>query len=111
MRVFCAAVLLILGCILSGCGSYYYQDGKTLTECKADFQECHAELQKYQDPDELEDPARFNAAYDYEHKFMDTCMEERGYKAVSKRKLPLRVKREDVDPWVLTERGLAGELD
>jgi hypothetical protein len=105
------AILLAFVCLSCGCAKYYYQEGKTLTECKQDFKECCTDLRKYQDPYSEPDPARYNISYDYEGKFLDTCMKEHGYKIVSEKKLPLKVKREDPDRWMTKTRGLAGKLD
>ena len=104
-------VLVGMACFLSGCGSYYYGKGKSLNECREDCRECVAELKKFRDPNAAEDPARYNIAYNYEGKFIDTCMKERGYKIVMQGSLPLRVKREDPDFWIYTDRGLAGTID
>jgi len=111
MRILTATLLCALACLLCGCGKYYYQPSKTLTECKQDARDCWSELQKYNDHHADEDPARYNIAYDYEGKFLDTCMKEKGYDIVTEPKLPLRVKREKPDPWDLYDRGLAGQLD
>jgi len=106
-------ILILLGlvCFLPGCGKYYYQEGKSLAECKQDCSRCVAELNKYRDAKAEEDLARFNTAYDYEGKFLDTCMKDKGYKIASEHKLPLKVKRVKPDPWNLYDRGLAGTID
>ena len=110
MMKYAIVLSLALLCFFSGCAKYYYQEGKTIAECEQDFRECGTELKKYQDPN-TEDPARYNISYNYEGKFMDTCMKDRGYRIVSEDKLPLRVKRKDPDPWITKQRGLAGALD
>jgi len=104
-------ILLGLACFLSGCGKYYHQEGKSLTECKQDCARCVAELNKYRDANAEEDLARYNTAYDYEGKFLDTCMKDKGYKIVYENKLPLKVKRQKPDPWNRYDRGFAGTID
>ena len=104
-------ILLALACFLPGCGKYYYHQAKPLAQCRQDASQCLGELYEYRDANAEEDPARFNVAYDYEGKFLDTCMKDKGYKITSEHKLPLKVKRENPDPWNLYDRGLAGTID
>lgn len=103
-------VFVVLAFVVSGCGKYYHQEGKSLVECKENFGECAAELEKYRDVNAEDDLARFNIAYDYEGQFMDTCMKEKGYEIVSEYKLPLKVKREEPNPWDVYDRGFAGTI-
>ena len=105
-------ILLGLACLLSGCaGKYYYQEGKTLDQCREDSGQCMAELSKYKDAKAEDAPARYNIAYDYEGEFLDTCMKDKGYEIVFEHKLPLKVKRKKPDPWNLYDRGLAGTIN
>ena len=111
MTRFATVLLWALVCFFSGCAKYYYQEGKTLEQCKQAGKECCAEFQKYQDPAH-DDPGRYNIAYDHEGIFMDACMQDRGYGLVTENKLPLRVKRKDPDRWASRrQRGFAGTLD
>lgn len=99
--------LWVMACVLislsfcAGCAKYWYQEGKTFAETKQDRQECFEELKKYS--------SNWRDMGDYEFKFMEDCMMQRGYRLVAENKLPLRVKREDPDQllhWRL--RGVAG---
>ena len=110
-RISLILILSGLACFLCGCGTYYYQEGKSFAECRADCGRCVGELDQYRDINAEEDPARYNAAYNYEGKFMDTCMKGKGYKIVSEHKLPADVRRQKPDPWNLYDRGLAGAID
>jgi len=105
------AALLGSACLFAGCSKFYYQEGKTLDQCRRSYAECAAEFKKFQDPDAPEELGRYNVVYDYEGKFMDTCMQEKGYQILPENKLPLRVKREKPDPAGWSRRGLAGPLD
>ena len=102
---------LVLVCFFSGCAKYYYQEGKTLEECRQDAKGCYADFKKYQDRDDRDEVGRYNVVYDYEGTFMDSCMDDKGYGIVSESKLPLKVKREDTDRWSRVHRGLSGTLD
>ena len=104
-------VLMLLGliCLFAGCSKYYYQEGKSFNECARDRADCVAELQK-----RLADQSQ--RAGSYEHKFMEDCMEHKGYKLVIENELPLNVKRQDPDSSLQGQlygyrRGIAGTLD
>jgi hypothetical protein len=104
-------VLLLLGliCLFAGCAKYYYQEGKSFNECAKDRADCVAELQK-----RLADQSQKAGAY--EHKFMEDCMEQKGYRLVTENKLPLNAKRQDPDSSLKGylygyRRGIAGALD
>ena len=104
-------VLLLLGliCLFAGCSKYYYQEGKSFNECARARADCVAELQK-----RLADQSQ--RAGSYEHKFMEDCMEHKGYKLVIENELPLNVKRQDPDSSLKGylygyRRGIAGALD
>jgi len=82
----------VLGLVLllaTGCGEkYWYQEGKTFNECKADRTACRAELLKRTD---------LKRIGDYERRFIEECMQQKGYRLVSEKELPLAVKRESPD--------------
>ena len=69
-----------------------------LNGCK----ECQEELLKYADMNSIN-------VGGYETRFIDECMLEKGYKAVTEDELPLRVKRKDPPKWYL--KGIAGTLE
>ncbi len=105
------AVLLLLGliCLFTGCAKYYYQEGKSFNECASARKDCVAELQK-----RLADQAHSTSGY--EHKFIEDCMERKGYKLVTEDQLPLDAKRQDPDSSLKGflygyRRGIAGALD
>jgi hypothetical protein len=81
--------LWVMACVLislsfcAGCAKYWYQEGKTFAETKQDRQECFEELKKYS--------SNWRDMGDYEFKFMEDCMMQRGYRLVAENKLPLRV--------------------
>lgn len=82
-----ASVAVGLAVLPAGCQRmYWYQDGKTFDECRADYEDCQAELLQRTD-------RRY--ASSYKHRFLDNCMQERGYEAVAGKDLPLDVARED----------------
>ena len=92
--------------LAAGCQQkYWYQEGKTFAECKADHEDCWAELLR-----------RSNLRYpsSYTHEFLENCMRQRGYDLVAEKDLPLDVKREtpkvpsDV-PWYYSY-GVAGAI-
>jgi hypothetical protein len=103
MKQFLTFVILaaLLYC-LTGCAQYWYQEGKTYKQCVTDYKECQEELLKYTD----ENSTKIGG---YETKFIEKCMMEKGYKAVTEDKLPLRVKRKDPPKWYM--RGMAGTLE
>jgi hypothetical protein len=93
-----------LMCLLAGCAKYWYQEGKTFEECKQDRLECFEGLKRYS--------SNWQDMGEYEFKFMDDCMTQKGYGLVKENRLPLRVKREDPDRllhWRL--RGVAGTME
>jgi len=109
MRVQVALLLVTLLCLClgSGCAKYYYQEGRTFNDCKKDLATCSAELNKrVTDQDTGE----------YEHKFMEDCMKQKGYQLVTEDKLPLGAKREDPDLSLRgflygQRRGMAGNVE
>jgi hypothetical protein len=108
----CKAVLLWasaatgLAVLAAGCQRmYWYQEGKTFVECRADQEGCQAELLKRTD-------RRY--ASRYQDEFLENCMRARGYELVAERDLPLDIAREDPTvpaevPWVHAY-GVAGTL-
>jgi len=102
-----AGLALGLVVLAAGCQrQYWYQEGKTFDECKADHEDCQAELLKRTD-------RRY--ASSYRHRFLANCMQERGYELIAEKDLPLDVKREDPEvpseaPWVHAY-GVAGALN
>ncbi|MHC5061293.1 MAG: hypothetical protein ACYTFK_09450 [Planctomycetota bacterium] len=98
-----AICLLTFICFLPGCTTFWYQEGKTISQCKEDRRQCYGELVKF---------STLQNMGDYEFKFIKDCMGKRGYKPVPENKLPLRVRR--MEPassihWRL--RGVAGTFD
>jgi hypothetical protein len=109
MKGFTVLFLLGLICIFSGCAQYYYQEGKSFNECASARKDCYAELQK-----RLADQSR--SSIGYENKYVENCMERKGYKLVTEDKLPLDAKRQDPDTSLKGflygyRRGMAGYLD
>ena len=89
--------------VVMGCSTYWYQEGKSFDQCKRDRAECRTELLKRSDLK--------NLTVQYEVKFMENCMTERGYRLVTQEELPLDVKREEPDTslhWRTV--GVAGTL-
>jgi len=107
MKRFIGLGLLCVICLFAGCGSYYYQEGKSFAECEKDRADCLKELKKR---------AEWDIPGDYEREFMKNCMEEKGYRLVKEKELPVDVKRRDpadsVAGRVYGERnGIAGTVD
>ena len=87
----------------TGCSTYWYQEGKSFEECKQTRKECRSELLKHSDLK--------NLTVQYEVKFIENCMIEKGYKLVAQDELLLDVKREEPDTslhW--RTHGVAGTL-
>ena len=106
MRNLTVILLICLICLSAGYAKYYYQEGKTFGECAKDREDCLAELKK-----------RMGSQIpgDYEYKFMEECMKQKGYRLVTEDKLPLNVKRQDPDTSLQGQlygyrRGIAGTL-
>jgi hypothetical protein len=96
-------LLLVICMVFSvGCSSkYWYQDGESFDKCQQARDECVAELQKRSD---------FSSNnLDYEYAFVENCMEQKGYKLVSEKKLPLDAMRDTPETslhWKI--KGIAG---
>ena len=89
MKKLAIAALLLLSCLVAGCGQkYWYQEGKTFAECVQDRKACREELLKRTD---------LYRIGQYERKFIEDCMQQRGYRLATEKELPLDVKREDSD--------------
>jgi hypothetical protein len=88
-RVIAATLILIPMLLFAGCTTYWYQAGKTIDECKQERLACLEELKKYS--------SNWQKMGDYEFKFMEDCMRQKGYTLLKEKELPLRVKREDPD--------------
>ncbi len=92
--------------LATGCAEkYWYQEGRTFDECRADRAACRAELLQRTD---------LRSIGEYERRFMEDCMERRGYRLVSEKELPLDVKREASDMPSEVQRargyGVAGSI-
>jgi len=95
--------LLPLILFSAGCSKYWYQEGKSFQECKQARTECFEELKKRTDFS--------NPTADYEIKFMNECMQSKGYREVSAKELPLDVRREEPETTLhWRTRGLAGSV-
>ncbi len=66
MKTLTGVLLLFLICLSAGCGKYWYQEGKTLEECRKDRQECFNEFQKYAN----KEAPSFALGRDYVHRFV-----------------------------------------
>jgi hypothetical protein len=103
MRQFAWVVLgALMLCCVSGCTQYWYQEGKSFTECQQDRSACFEDLKKRSD---------LSGNLDYEFKFMEECMKEKGYQLVTEDKLPLNARRQDPDVtlhWFM--KGIAGSV-
>ncbi len=109
MRRWAAILLVTLTCFCTGCAKYYYQGGKSFVECKEDRAGCTAELNKRL-------AVQSQRPGDYEYKFIEDCMKNRGYRLVTEGRLPLGVKRQDPAQTLRgilygQRRGIAGIVD
>ena len=98
-------VVLSIGFVsLSGCAKYWYQEGKSFEECKYARDACFQELTRRTD--------FTSPTVDYEMKYMNECMQAKGYREVSAKELPLKVRREEPETslhW--RTRGIAGTVE
>ena len=109
MRRWAGILLVILLCFCSGCAKYFYQEGKSFSQCLKDRADCVKELNKRL-------AVQSKSPGDYEHKFIEDCMMRRGYRLVTEGKLPLGVKRQDPAQTLRgflygQRRGIAGTVD
>jgi hypothetical protein len=99
----CFMVVCALALICGGCAQYWYQEGKTFEQCQQAQADCFDALRKRSD---LGGPT-----YEYEYKFMDECMQEKGYRLVGSKELPLNIKREEGKTSIhWRARGIAGQV-
>lgn len=103
MRVVLAGMLMLSASLLGGCAKYWYQEGRSFTQCRRDLASCHAEAQRYSD---IERTSGFGS---YESKFVGECMRTKGYDLVAEKVLPVRVKRESSPVFGIP--GVAGTID
>ena len=106
MKSLIVLLSLSLVLLLTGCGRYYYQEGKTYYECERDWARCVETL--HQQKKVLDWGA-------YEYRFVEDCMKRKGYKLVGERSLPLEAKRRDPDRSTMgllrgRRQGVAGAL-
>jgi hypothetical protein len=102
-RLICVALYALMLTCFSGCAQYWYQENKTFTQCQQDREACFKELQKRSD---------LNGNLDYEFKFMEQCMKEKGYRLVGEDKLPLDAKRQERDVSInWFSNGIAGSVE
>lgn len=99
-------VILVAGLILcgmSGCARYWYQEGKTFEQCKRDREVCRQELLKHSD---------LTKVGTYEIKFIEECMQQRGYRLVKESELLMHVRREAPETsFHYRAKGVAGRLE
>lgn len=103
MKKILSIALLTVMCCFAGCTSYWYQEGKTFKECSRDLNECLSEMQKYSD--------KGYSLGVYDLKFEKSCMEEKGYRLVKERDLPLKVRRQGPASNDVGYNGVAGLLE
>jgi hypothetical protein len=102
-KTFIIASGAFLGCLLTGCTQYWYQEGKSFQECQLAQQECFQELRKRTD---------FIGTMDYEFEYMTQCMRDKGYRLVKESELPMEAKRKRPDSTLhWRTKGIAGHLD
>jgi len=101
-KILMSWILFILLCSCFGC-AYWYQPGKSYSQCDHDLQQCYEELQKYAD---------MNSIACYEVNFIKDCMRQKGYKLLIEKQLPTNVRRRDPREssfWLLA--GVSGTVD
>lgn len=87
----------------AGCAKYWYQEGKSFDECKRDRDECFKGLTKRTD--------FTSPTVDYEIKYMNECMQSKGYREVSAKELPMDVRRKEPETTLhWRTRGIAGTV-
>lgn len=103
MRLVLAGLMLLSACLLGGCAKYWYQEGTSFAQCRKDLGSCYAEASRYSDVE------RTSGLGSYESKFVNDCMQEKGYELVPEKALPVRVKRESSPVFGIP--GVAGTID
>jgi hypothetical protein len=92
--------------LAAGCQpKYWYQEGRTFDECKADYHDCWTELLQR---------TTLHHTSNYKDRFLKNCMQQKGYELVVEKDLPLDIKRGDPEvlsdvPWIHAY-GVAGTL-
>jgi hypothetical protein len=95
-------LLSIVAMLASGCAKYWYQEGKTFEQCQQDRLDCYNELTRRSD---------LRGSVNYDFKFMEACMKEKGYRLVPQNKLPLDAKRLGPDLTLhYRMKGIAGDV-
>jgi hypothetical protein len=96
--------LLLSICVLGGCTKYWYQDGKSFKEAKADLAACQVQADQYS-----HDTGSGRGMDAYDGPLVRECMEERGYHRVAEKDLPARAVREASPVFGVT--GVAGTMN
>jgi hypothetical protein len=95
--------LLAAACLAQGCAQYWYQEGRTFEQCQQDRLDCFDELRKRSD---------LTGTGDYEFKFMQECMQQKGYRLVKEDELPLDARRETPKTSLdYRMKGIAGSIE
>ena len=103
MKILLGFMALLCVWMACGCSKYWYQEGKSFGECKHARGECYDKLMRRSDLSGL--------AVEYKVKYMEACMQEKGYRLLSQRELPIDVIREEPpSTFYWRANGIAGEL-
>ncbi|MHC4292212.1 MAG: hypothetical protein ACYTEU_00970 [Planctomycetota bacterium] len=95
--------VVIISFLLTGCAQYWYQEGESYQQCLKDREICFSELNKRSD---------FVGTGDYEFEYMAQCMQEKGYRLVEEKELPMDVKRAQPDSTIHWRvKGVAGTVE
>ncbi len=100
MKSVVGAVMLLSVCVLGGCTTYWYQEGKSFRQAKHDLTVCQTAVRQRSPDREME-------AYD--GKLLRQCMEEQGYRRVRGNALPAGLMRESSP--VFGVPGVAGTIE
>jgi hypothetical protein len=103
MRLMCTGLLLLFVSLLGGCAKYWYQEGKSFDETTRALAACRAEAARYADVE------RTGGLDSFTRNFVNECMQKNGYRLVSEKELPMRVKRESSPVFGFS--GIAGTID
>ncbi len=98
----CIIAFCTITFLFSGCTKYWYRQDTSFEQCKQDRKACMDALLQRSD---------MSYVTDYEIKFMETCMREKGYELIEKRKLPMEVRRQEPETslhWRMN--GIAGSV-
>jgi hypothetical protein len=104
MKQLLVALLLLVACSTIGCApKYWYQEGKTFSECYADHLACYRQLET------LTTQTQFGSR---ELKILEDCMRSKGYHLISESHLPYPSKSLPPDRTIHYRlRGLTGAPD